>query len=69
MSANLCVKSHLRDAEEKGCEVIAVNDAAAAISEDAYTGALINYTLIAHESITSEEAFGPFLVGVALEAE
>ncbi len=58
MSANLCVESHLRDAEEKGYEVIMVNDATAAISEDAYNGALINYSLIAHESISSEEATG-----------
>ena len=56
MSANLCVESHLRDAEEKGYEVITVNDATAAINEDAYNGALLNYTLIAHESITTEEA-------------
>lgn len=58
MSANLCVESHLRDAEERGYEVITVNDATAAISEDAYNGALLNYSLIAHESIPTEDALG-----------
>jgi nicotinamidase-related amidase len=56
MSANLCVESHLRDAEEKGYEVVVVNDATAAAGEDAYKAALTNYGFIAHESITSDEA-------------
>jgi nicotinamidase-related amidase len=56
MSANLCVESHLRDAEEKGYEVIVIKDATAAAGEDAYKAALTNYGFIAHESITAEEA-------------
>ncbi len=56
MSANLCVESHLRDAEEKGYEVVVVNDATAAAGEDAYKAALTNYGFIAHESITSDDA-------------
>ncbi|MDA1215570.1 MAG: cysteine hydrolase [Chloroflexi bacterium] len=56
MSANLCVESHLRDAEERGYEVVIVNDATAAPGEDAYKAALTNYMFIAHESITAEEA-------------
>ena len=56
MSANLCVESHLRDAEEKGYQVIVINDATAAAGEDAYKAALTNYSFIAHESITTEEA-------------
>jgi nicotinamidase-related amidase len=60
MSANLCVESHLRDAEEKGYEVIVVNDATAAAGEDAYKAALTNYAFIAHESITAEEALRRF---------
>lgn len=55
MSANLCVESHLRDAEEKGYEVIVINDATAAPGEDAYKAALTNYGFIAHESITAAE--------------
>lgn len=55
MSANLCVESHLRDAEEKGYEVIVINDATAAAGEDAYKAALTNYGFIAHESITTDE--------------
>ena len=43
MSANLCVESHLRDAEEKGYEVLVVNDATAAAGEDAYKAALTNF--------------------------
>ena len=42
MSANLCVESHLRDAEERGYEVVIVNDATAAPGEDAYKAALTN---------------------------
>lgn len=56
MSANLCVESHLRDAEERGYEVVTINDATAAAGEDAYKAALTNYMFIAHESITAEEA-------------
>ena len=56
MSANLCVESHLRDAEERGYEVLVVNDATAAAGEDAYKAALTNYGFIAHESIASDEA-------------
>jgi nicotinamidase-related amidase len=56
MSANLCVESHLRDGEEKGYEVIIINDVTAAAGEDAYKAALTNYGFIAHESITEEEA-------------
>lgn len=56
MSANLCVESHLRDAEEKGYEVLVINDATAAPGEDAYNAALTNYGFIAHESITTDQA-------------
>ena len=55
-SANLCVESHLRDAEEKGYEVLVVSDATAAAGEDAYKAAMTNYMFIAHESITTEDA-------------
>ena len=56
MSANLCVESHLRDAEEKGYEVLVVNDATAAAGEDGYKAALTNYGFIAHESISTDQA-------------
>ena len=56
MSANLCVESHLRDAEERGYQVTVVNDATAAPGPDAYQAALTNYGFIAHESITASEA-------------
>ncbi len=55
MSANLCVESHLRDAEERGYQVIAINDATAGPGEDAYKAALTNYGFIAHESVTADE--------------
>lgn len=60
MSANLCVESHMRDAEEKGYKVIVINDATAAPGDAAYDAALVNYGLIAHESITAEEALSRF---------
>jgi len=56
MSANLCVESHLRDAEERGYEVLVINDATAAAGEDAYKAALTNFGFIAHESIAAQEA-------------
>ncbi|MCH8272366.1 MAG: cysteine hydrolase [Candidatus Marinimicrobia bacterium] len=60
MSANLCVESHMRDAEEKGYKVIVINDATAAPGDAAYDAALVNYGFIAHESITAEEALSRF---------
>lgn len=60
MSANLCVESHLRDAEERGYKVIVINDATAAPGDAAYEAALLNYGFIAHESITAEEALSRF---------
>lgn len=60
MSANLCVESHMRDAEEKGYKVIVINDATAAPGDAAYEAALVNYGFIAHESITAEEALSRF---------
>jgi len=56
MSANLCVESHARDAEEKGYKVPVVNDASAAAGDDAYKAAVTNYMSITHESITTEDA-------------
>jgi nicotinamidase-related amidase len=58
MSANLCVESHLRDAEERGYAVITIKDATAGPGEDAYKAALTNFMFIAHESITTEDALG-----------
>ena len=60
MAANLCVESHLRDAEERGYKVIVINDATAAPGDAAYDAALINFGFIAHESITAEEALSLF---------
>ena len=60
MSANLCVESHMRDAEERGYKVIVINDATAAPGDAAYEAALVNYGFIAHESITTEEALSRF---------
>jgi len=60
MSANLCVESHMRDAEEKGYNVIVINDATAAPGDAAYDAALVNFGFIAHESITAEEALSRF---------
>ncbi|MCH7818791.1 MAG: cysteine hydrolase [Candidatus Marinimicrobia bacterium] len=60
MAANLCVESHLRDAEERGYKVIVINDATAAPGDAAYDAALVNFGFIAHESITAEEALSRF---------
>ena len=55
MSANLCVESHLRDAEENGFEVIVVKDATAGPGREATEAAYLNYGLIANEVVTTEE--------------
>ena len=56
MSANLCVESHLRDAEEHGYGVTVISDATASLGPDAYKAILTIYAFIAHESIPAEEA-------------
>ena len=58
MSANLCVESHLRDAEENGFEVIVVKDATAGPGPEATQAAYVNYSLIANEVVTTEEIVG-----------
>ena len=55
MSANLCVESHLRDAEENGFEVVIVKDATTGAGPDATQAAMVNYGLIANEVATTEE--------------
>lgn len=55
MSANLCVESHLRDAEENGFEVIVVKDATAGPGREATEAAYLNYGLIANEVVTTDE--------------
>ena len=46
--------------EEKRYKVIVINDATAAPRDAAYDAALVNYGLIAHESISAEEALSRF---------
>lgn len=58
MSANLCVESHLRDAEENGFEVIVVKDSTADPGPEATQAAYVNYSLIANEVVTTEEIGG-----------
>ncbi|MDP6402230.1 MAG: isochorismatase family cysteine hydrolase [SAR202 cluster bacterium] len=55
MSANLCVESHLRDAEENGFEVFVVKDATAGPGPEATQAAYINYGLIANGVVTTDE--------------
>jgi biuret amidohydrolase len=58
MSANLCVESHLRDAEENGFEVLVVKDATTGPGPEATQAAMVNYGLIANEVVTTEEITG-----------
>ena len=55
MSANLCVESHLRDAEENGFEVLVVKDATVGPGPEATQAAYVNFGLIANEVVTTEE--------------
>jgi nicotinamidase-related amidase len=58
MSANLCVESHLRDAEENGFEVLVVKDATTGPGPEATQAAMVNYSLIANEVVTTDEITG-----------
>ena len=58
MSANLCVESHLRDAQENGFEVLVVKDATTGPGPDATQAAMVNYGLIANEVVTTDEITG-----------
>ena len=58
MSANFCVESHLRDAEENGFEVIVVKDATAGPGPEATQAAYFNYGMIANEVVITEEIVG-----------
>jgi nicotinamidase-related amidase len=55
MAANLCVESHLRDAEENGFEVLVVKDATTGPGPEATQAAMVNYSLIANEVVTTDE--------------
>jgi nicotinamidase-related amidase len=55
MAANLCVESHLRDAEENGFEVLVVKDATTGPGPEATQAAMVNYSLIANEVVTTAE--------------
>ncbi|MCH8065814.1 MAG: cysteine hydrolase [Chloroflexi bacterium] len=55
MAANLCVESHLRDAEENGFEVLVVKDATVGPGAEATQAAYVNYGLIANEVVTTDE--------------
>jgi nicotinamidase-related amidase len=59
MSANLCTESHLRDLQEQGFEVAVAWDAtgAAQFPElDGMAAALVNFRMLASETITTQEA-------------
>jgi len=59
MSANLCTESHLRELQEQGFEVAVAWDATAAAQFpelDGMAAALVNFRMLASESITTGEA-------------
>lgn len=65
MSANLCVESHLRDAEEHGYTVWVVKDATAAAGEAALQAAYTNFSFIANEVLTTAEVTAKLQQAVA----
>jgi nicotinamidase-related amidase len=59
MSANLCTESHLRELQEQGFEVAVAWDAtgAAQLPElDGMAAALVNFRMLASETMTTHEA-------------
>ena len=61
MSANLCTESHLRELQEQGFEVAVIWDATGAAQLpklDGMAAALVNFRMLASETITTQEAIG-----------
>ena len=59
MSANLCTESHLRELQEQGFEVAVAWDATGAAQLpqlDGMAAALVNFRMLASETITTHEA-------------
>src|ERR1700756_3114464 len=60
MLANMCVESHLRELLEQGFEVAVIKDAVAGPRHpewgDGYQSAMINYSFLAHEVLSTNEA-------------
>jgi nicotinamidase-related amidase len=60
MLANICVESHLRDLLEQGFQVAVVKDATAGPRHpewgDGYQAAMINYQVLAHAVLSTDEA-------------
>jgi biuret amidohydrolase len=68
MSANLCVESHLRELQEQGFEVAVAWDATAAAQFpelDGMAAALVNFRMLASESITTRDAIARLRTPVA----
>jgi nicotinamidase-related amidase len=68
MSANLCVESHLRELQEQGFEVAVAWDATAAArfpELDGMAAALVNFRMLASESITTRDAIARLRTPVA----
>jgi nicotinamidase-related amidase len=67
MLANMCVESHLRDLLEQGFEVVVAQDATAAPRHPewgyGYTAALINFRLLAHGVLSTDEVVSAMTPG------
>jgi nicotinamidase-related amidase len=58
MSANLCVKAHMRDLVEDGFEIAIAKDATAGamlLKGDSYEAALLNFHMIASSVQTTDD--------------
>lgn len=68
MSANLCVESHLRELQEQGFEVAVAWDATGAAQFpdlDGMAAALVNFRMLASETLTTRETVERFRAAVA----
>jgi nicotinamidase-related amidase len=69
MSANLCVESHLRELQEQGFEVAVAWDATGAPrfpELDGMSAALVNFRMLANESLTTRDAVARLRASVAI---
>ncbi|MGV6813625.1 MAG: cysteine hydrolase [Phycisphaerales bacterium] len=61
LAGNLCTEGHLRELIEQGFEVVMISDAVASPGAEAHEAAITNYSMIANQVITTQEAVNMML--------
>ena len=56
LAGNLCTEGHLRELIEQGFEVVMIHDAVASPGLDAHEAAMVNYSMIANQVVSTQKA-------------